>query len=77
MPKEIVRVLTACAATFMLLLLAGCSPPTSATATEREICTSWRDSLFRPSRRDTAETQAALTSQFWVQGAACPAEAAQ
>lgn len=63
--------------TYMMLLLAGCGPATSSTATEREICIAWRDSLIRPSRADTDDTQAALTSAFWVQAAACPGAAAQ
>lgn len=77
MPKEIVRALIGCAVTYAMLQLAACSPVTLSTATEREICIAWRDSLFRPSRQDTAGTQAGLTSAYWVQGAACPAEAAE
>lgn len=61
----------------MMLLAASCAPPTSSTATEREICIAWRDSLIRPSRADTEDTQAALTSAYWVQGAACPGAAAR
>jgi hypothetical protein len=63
--------------TCMMLLAAGCGPATSSTATEREVCIAWRDSLIRPSRSDTAGTQAALTSAYWVQAAACPAAAAR
>lgn len=61
----------------MMLLLAACGPATSSTATEREICIAWRDSLIRPSRADTEDTQAALTSAYWVQAAACPGAAAR
>lgn len=77
MLKKTGRGLTACGVMCMTLLAAGCGPATSSTATERELCIAWRDSLIRPSRSDTAGTQAALTSAYWVQAAACPAAAAR
>jgi hypothetical protein len=57
------------------MLLAGaaaCSPMTVATATERELCIAWRDSLPSRSRADTNQTQAEIGVAYDVQAAACP-----
>lgn len=72
MLKKIARGLTACATVAAMLLLAGCAPKMSATATEREICIGWADSLFRPSRKDTYPTAVGLTRQYDQQAAYCP-----
>lgn len=72
MLKEIARGLTACVLVAVMLTLASCAPPTSATATERAICLGWYDSLILPSRQDTPATAEGLTRQYWQQGAYCP-----
>lgn len=72
MLKEIVRGLTACATVAVMLPLAACAPAISHTATEREICIGWADSLFRPSRQDTYPTAVGLTRQYRLQEAYCP-----
>jgi hypothetical protein len=52
----------------------GCTKPTPAvTATERELCIAWRDSLPTRSRQDTKETQEQIGIGYDVQAAACPA----
>jgi len=55
-----------------LMVLAGCAPAPSSTATEREICLAWRDSLFLPSRSDTTDTAHGLMRQRDMGVAACP-----
>lgn len=72
MLKKTTRGLTACAIVAVMPALAACAPATSSTATEREICIGWADSLFRPSRADTYETAARLTGQYNQQAAYCP-----
>lgn len=72
MLKEIVRGLIACAIVAVMLQLAACAPATSYSATEREICIGWADSLFRPSRLDTYPTALGLTRQYDSQAAYCP-----
>lgn len=42
------------------------------TATERELCIQWRDSLPSRSRRDTAQTQTEIGTAYDIQAAACP-----
>jgi hypothetical protein len=44
----------------------------SSTATERQLCTDWGATLFRPSRADTAPTAYGLTQQHVVHAADCP-----
>jgi hypothetical protein len=44
-----------------------------ATATERELCIAWRDSLPSRSTRDTEQTQIDIGVAYDVQSAACPA----
>lgn len=69
------RVLTISAMLSMLPALAGCTNMTTmpeATATEREICVAWRDSLPTRSRADTAQTRAEIGLAYDVQAAACP-----
>ena len=42
------------------------------TATERELCIAWRDSLPTRSKSDTEETRAEIGRAYDVQAAACP-----
>lgn len=77
MLKEIARGLTACALVAAMLVLASCAPPTSATATEREICLGWYDSLILPSQQDTPTTAEGLVRQYWQQSAYCTGIGAQ
>jgi hypothetical protein len=57
-----------------LLAVAGCATPRmfEATATERELCIAWRDSLPTRSKSDTEETRAEIGRAYDVQAAACP-----
>lgn len=65
--------LTAFATALTLLgAAAGCTTTSVATATEAELCRSWRDSLPSRSQRDTPETQAEIGVAYDVQAAACP-----
>ena len=42
------------------------------TATERELCIQWRDSLPGRSHHDTDQTQAEIGRAYDIQAAACP-----
>lgn len=68
------QTLTRSATALMLCLgLASCAPMTpEATATERELCVQWRDSLPGRSRSDTEQTQAEIGLSYDLQAAACP-----
>lgn len=54
------------------VVVAGCTPMTVATETERELCVAWRDSLPTRSREDTEQTQVEIGVAYDVQAAACP-----
>lgn len=70
-----VQMLTRSATVLTLCLgLVGCAQPTpEATATERELCIQWRDSLPTRSKADTEQTQAEIGLSYDLQAAACPA----
>lgn len=72
MQKEIGRALLSCAIVLMMLDLAACARPRSYSETQAETCRAWRDSLFRPSVHDTAQTAEWLTLQHKIEAAACP-----
>lgn len=53
--------------------LSACAPTMIAdTATERELCIQWRDSLPTRSRSDTEQTRAEIGRAYDIQAAACP-----
>ena len=52
----------------LYVMLSGCSPTISSTATSQAICDAWEDTLFRPSRRDTQVTAEGLDRQYKVFG---------
>ncbi len=55
-----------------VLLVASCTTPTRvATATEKELCRQWRDSLPSRSRNDTQQTQREIGTSYDVQNAVC------
>ena len=65
--------LTAFGLALTLLAISACSPAIPvATATERELCIAWRDSLASRSTKDTGQTQAEIGRSYDVQAAACP-----
>lgn len=68
------QMLTRSATALTLCLgLAACAPTTdAATATERELCIQWRDSLPSRSVADTEQTQAEIGLSYDLQAAACP-----
>lgn len=68
------QMLTRSATALTLCLgLAACAQPTpEATATERELCIQWRDSLPSRSVADTEQTQAEIGLSYDLQAAACP-----
>jgi hypothetical protein len=51
--------------------LAGCQMTTLNIETSKALCQAWGDTLFLPSRADTAETARGLTQQRKTQSAAC------
>lgn len=58
----------------MLAALPACEKMTgAATATERELCLAWRDSLPSRSDLDTQQTREEIGLSYDVQAAACPA----
>lgn len=65
------KLLTVCAAAAMPLALASCAPPTSDTATSRELCRQWRQTLFLPSRTDSKDTAVGLTQAERVHESQC------
>lgn len=67
-------VLRASVIALTLPALAGCAAPRigAATATERELCVAWRDSLPTRSKSDTEQTRAEIGRAYDVQAAACP-----
>lgn len=68
-----VRVLMLSATVCALAVPSGCATaPPSSTATEREVCLSWADTLFYPSRADTPQTADWLMGQIGTQADACP-----
>lgn len=66
------RLIASVTALTLLGAAAGCTTTPVATATEREICIAWRDSLPSRSKQDTPETQAQIGVSYDVQAAACP-----
>ena len=55
------------------LILSACAHQIPVdTATERELCRQWRDSLPGRSRHDTNQTQAEIGRAYDIQAVACP-----
>lgn len=67
-----IRKLAAFAIASTLLGAGSCDPARSFSETRREVCETWGEGLFRPSRTDTEATAVGLTLQYGDHSAACP-----